>query len=123
MASTSRLDRLLTTIVVPAAAAPRAVSSSPSGWYAFCAATGPMIVGANICCPNNAVDRSIPVPSTISFWRKVILSKGARFPPESRAWTAAGNTALAAASNSGTLISSPLGGRRGPPWPLMGSPS
>ena len=121
--SMPRLERLLTTIVVLAAAAPRAVSSSPSGWKSFCAATGPITVGANMRCPNSSVDRSSPVASTISFWRKVMRSNGVRLPPVRREWTPAGSTVRAAASNSATLISSSLGGRRGPSWLLMGSPS
>ena len=114
IAPTGWLERLLTTIAARAAAAPRAVSSSPCGWNSPCAATGPTTIGANNRCPNSSVDRSSCSALTISFWRNVIRSNGARLPPASFAYSAAGSTAWANASNSCALTSSPLGGNGAP---------
>ena len=114
IAPTGWLERLLTTIAARAAAAPRAVSSLPSGWNSPCAAAGPITIGANSRCPNRSVDRSSCSALAISFWRNVNRSNGAWFPPASFEYAAAGSIACANASNSCTLTSSPLGGNGAP---------
>ena len=60
-------------MIVPAAAAARAIPHSPSGWAIFCSATGATITGIEISVPSTvvAVETSLTSTSTRgrSAWR------------------------------------------------------
>ena len=79
ISSCERVQNVETAMPVPAAAAPRAVAHSPSGWKSSWYATGPTTTGSATGVPSTVVAVEISDTSQRTRGRNVQRAKAARF--------------------------------------------